>query len=252
MRKSTKKRRGHSRYYLIFALVLLCLTATFIGIYYLLINLSWFNIERIQVRGNQYIQESTVLDLSKSCLGQNLVALDTKPLLDSLKGIARIDKVTIHKRLMHSLLIRITERQGFLYIKSAEGNLYPIDHNGIVLEKTGLFHSEDLPMVQSFLPDKKLKPGSVLSQAPIVKIIATHKCIVADYPEFGQYISEYYVMDDVVHFIDARYGTRVIVSDDNIRKQLERYMFVQDNGGIDRNSVIDLRFKNQVVVKAGN
>ncbi len=251
MRKSSKKRRGHSRYCLIFAMVLLCLSAAFIGIYNLLINLSWFDIEKIQVRGNQYIKESTVLDLSKSCLGKNLVALDTKPILDSLKSIARIDKVTIHKRLMRSLLIRITERQGFLYIKSAEGNLHPIDHNGIVLEKTGLIHSEDLPIVQSFVPDEKLKPGSILSQAPIVKIIDTHQCIVADYPEFGQYVSEYYVVDDVVHFIDARYGTRVIVSDDNIRKRLERYMFVQDNGGIDRNSLVDLRFKNQVVVKAG-
>jgi len=245
------RRRGNSRYYWIMIVVLVCLSATFFGFYQLLISVSWFNIGNITVKGNQYVPADSILALAKSCRGQNLIALDTSSLQDSLARIARIEEAIIQKRLMRSLVIKINERQGFLYVKSAEGNLFPIDQDGLILEKTGIVNVEDLPIVQSYLPDEKLLPGRSLSHLPIQKVLQTHKAILAAYPEFGQYISEYYIMDEVVHFVDARYGTQVIVSDENTRKQLERYIFVQDNGGIDRNSVIDLRFKDQVVVKAG-
>jgi len=249
--KKARKRRGNSRYYWILVVVLLCLSAASLGIYQLLTTVSWFNISSISVKGNHHIQASRILELAEYCRGQNLIALNTRPLQDSIRQIARIEDVIIQKRLMRSLIINITERQGFLYVISIEGDLYPIDQNGIILEKTGLVNVEDLPVVQSFLPNKKFIPGMVLNQAPIMKVLQTHKRIMDEYPEFSPHISEYYVLDEVVHFIDSRFGTRVIISDDNIRKQLERYTFVQDNGGIDRNSVIDLRFKNQVVVKAG-
>jgi cell division septal protein FtsQ len=52
--------------------------------------------------------------------------------------------------------------------------------------------------------------------------------------------------------IDSRLGTRIIPSPENLAKQLKRYQFVQDNGNINPHSVVDLRYSNQVVVKAGN
>lgn len=60
------------------------------------------------------------------------------------------------------------------------------------------------------------------------------------------------MIDDTINIIDARYGTRIIPGETDIANQLRRYQFVQDNGNIARRSIVDLRFDNQVVVKAGN
>jgi hypothetical protein len=60
------------------------------------------------------------------------------------------------------------------------------------------------------------------------------------------------MIDNTINIIDARYGTRIIPGEDNMATQLRRYQFVQDNGNISRKSVVDLRFDNQVVVKAGD
>ena len=71
-------------------------------------------------------------------------------------------------------------------------------------------------------------------------------------PDFLPQISEYYLIDNTINIIDAKTGTRIIPSEEDFATQISRYRFVQENGNINRNSVVDLRFKNQVVVKAGN
>ena len=90
------------------------------------------------------------------------------------------------------------------------------------------------------------------SDLALDKVLATHRRIVEDAPEFVTNISEYYTIDNTVYIIDARNGLRLIPSEKNLAKQLSRYEFVRDNGNVSQSSILDLRVDNQVVVKAGN
>lgn len=251
MNKVERKRRGNSRYVLFFLIALFCTVAIGIGIYNAMLRVSWFNLQKVTVINNQSVPTEMILKITSPYMKMNILALPTSEIRKRILRISRVKSVKVQRRLLHTLRIVLQERSGFIYVKSAEGDLYPIDSEGIILEKLSSYYNEDLPILNTYMPGKQLKSGAKLNKPYVQKVLAMHKKISEELPDFLAQISEYYLVDDTIHIIDAKYGTRLVPSDTELIPQLSRYLFVQDNGNINRNTVIDLRFKNQVVVKAG-
>jgi len=251
MEKRERKRRGNSRYVLFFIIALLILSALAAGSYSALMKAPWFNLKTITVKNNVSIPASMISSLASKYLEMNLLAVPVSDLKRQILSISRVKSVKITRKLMHTLVIDICERQGFVYVKSLEGDLYPIDQEGRVLEKLTAYYNEDLPILNTYLGNNQLIRGKKLDKPYVKRVLALHQSITANLPDFAAQVSEYYLVDDTIYMVDAKYGTRLIPSEDELIKQLTRYQFVQDNGNIDKNTVIDLRFKNQVVVKAG-
>ncbi len=251
MDKPTRKRRGNSRYVVFFVIALIITVAAGVGVYQALTHVSWFDLHTIQVRNNSYVPASMIEDIVAKYMNLNLLSIPSKEIAQEISQISRIKTVKVRRKLLHSLRIDIVERPGFIYVKSLEGDLYPIDSEGNILEKLTDYYSEDLPILNTYISGDQLTAGLVLDKPYIKKVLGIHKNITDNLPDFLAHISEYFLVDDTVYMIDAKYGTRLIPSDDDLIGQLNRYLFVQDNGNVNRNTVIDLRFKNQVVVKAG-
>jgi len=247
----TRKRRGNSRYVLFFLIALIGIAALASGVYYLLMNVSWLSVKDVRITGNTCVPDSLINAMGKSYIGRNILSVSSREVRKSLSRFARVKDVDVRKRLPATLKITLHERQGMLYLKSAEGDLFPVDSDGMVLEQYDKVYREDLPVLTTYLSNAQLKPGRLLNKPPVSKVLALHKQIIAQYPEFLPVISEYYMIDNTIHIVDARYGTRIIPAETQIADQLRRYLFVQDNGNIDRNSLVDLRFAKQVVVKGG-
>jgi cell division septal protein FtsQ len=252
MNNPKRKRRGNSRYVVYFVIALVVTIASVVGIYHALMHVSWFDLQKIQVRNNQHIPTEMIEPAASKFVSENLLSIPTKEIANEISQIARVKNVKVRRKLLHTLVITVFERDGFLYVKSLEGDLYPLDSEGIILENLTSYYSEDLPVINTYLSGDQLVSGQLLDKAYIKRILSIHKSISEELPDFVSQISEYFMVDDTVYMIDARYGTRFIPSEDDLIGQLKRYIFVQDNGNVDRNTVIDLRFKNQVVVKAGN
>ena len=248
----SRKRRGSSRYYLYFLLLLVALGGLGTGVYFLLSNLPLLNLAKIQVSGNDCVADSLIRKMVQPYLGQNLLILPAGEISNHVKKYARVKDVKIRRRLPNTLRVAITERKGFLYIKSLEGDLFPIDENAVILEKYSNVYGENLPVVGVLISDARLKPGKRIKSASLARVLAMHKKIVHDAPDFLPNISEYYTIDNTVYIIDARNGMRLIPGSENIARQFSRYQFVQDNGNVSRHAVLDLRFADQVVVKKGN
>lgn len=246
-----RKRRGNSRYYLYFALSLFACLGLIGGVFYAFRHLSIFELKSISVHGNTAVPDSLLLQKTQKYLGHNLFEVSKKSLKQDLLSFSRVKDAKIRKHLMDKISIQVIERSGILYVKSFEGNLYPIDEDGIVLSKYSKVYTEDLPIFSSYYPDASFKAGSRLDKADVMRICNLHKRIISEAPEYLNIISEYYMVDNTIHIIDARYGTCIIPSEDELATQFKRYQFVQDNGNIGRRSTVDLRFENQVVVKAG-
>lgn len=251
MKTKARKRRGNSRYYLFFVLSLVLVTGVGFAAYMFAVNIPWIDLHEIKLSGNSSISDSTLTAILNPYKGTNLLSVPSNEIEKKIRGFARVKNVKIKKSLMHKLTCVIEERSGLLYLRSIEGDLFPIDKDAIVLEKPDNIYREDLPIVGTYLHSNQLINGTKLKKPYLSRIIKIHQDILAQSPDFAPLISEYFFIDDTIYIIDAKYGTRIIPGENNISKQLQRYLFVQDNGNIDRNSVVDLRFDNQVVVKEG-
>ncbi|MDP2172998.1 MAG: FtsQ-type POTRA domain-containing protein [Candidatus Cloacimonadaceae bacterium] len=251
MKTETRKRRGNSRYYLFFVLSLVIVTSVGAAAYLVGVNLPWIDLQEIKISGNSSISDSTIIAIINPYMDTNLLSIPSSEIEKKILRFARVKDVKIKKSLLHTLVCEIEERSGLLYLRSVEGDLFPIDKDAVVLEKPDNIYREDLPIVATYLSNKQLTSGTKLQKPYLKRIIKIHQDICAQSPDFSPLISEYYFIDDTIYLVDAKYGTRIIPCENNIAKQLQRYLFVQDNGNIDRNSLVDLRFDNQVVVKEG-
>lgn len=244
-----RKRRGHSRFFFFFVLILITLGCLSWFGYRGLCNASWLRIKNIRISGNDNVSVATLQALLHDYQDRNLVALSSHDVKKQLHKVTRIDKVTIFRLYPSTLIVKVTEKKGLLYLKSREGDLVPTDARLMVMEHAVCPSKEDLPVVHTDLSSRQFQVGKVIRTPFLVKVTALHKRIMAESPEFLQLISEYYEQNGSVMIIDAKYGTRVLIGDNDLKDQLRRYQFVQENGDINRSGIFDLRYKNQVVVR---
>jgi len=247
-----RKRRGNSRYYVFFSLYLSAFLALGFGLWFAMRHLPFLEVRNISVSGNLVVPDSLITRFAENQIGINLFKVPTKDIASEIMQLSRIRNVKVQRRLFNTIHISVTEREGIIYVKSRDGKLYPIDSEATVMERYSPIYLEDIPIFSTYYDDSQLKYGTVLDKPEILKVLALHQSIIREAPDYLPIISEYYMIDNTINIIDARYGTRIIPGDEDIATQLRRYQFVQDNGNIDRQSVVDLRFENQVVVKAGD
>jgi len=250
MAEKGRKRRGNSRFVFFFILILVVLFSASIFGYQQLRKAAWLNIRNISVSGNENTSSATLQDLLQEFMGVNLLEISSKDVKAQLLKIKRIDKVRMVRLYPSTLKVKVTERKGFLYIKSCEGNLFPIDEHGMVMEYAASPSKEDMPIVHTKFPGNQLHTGSIIKDPFLKRVIDLQKQIIAEKPDFLKSVSEYYQLNNHVVIVDAEYGSRILVGTNNLKDQLRRYQFVQENGDINRKNIIDLRFQNQVVVRS--
>ena len=90
-----RKRRGNSRYFLFFVLILLFVGVLGTGIYMLLTNVSWFDVTKISHRGNAIIPDSLITAQVKGYYSQNLFTIRSSKIREQLSGIARVKELKI-------------------------------------------------------------------------------------------------------------------------------------------------------------
>ncbi len=249
MTETRRKRRGHSRFIVFFILLLaglLCLS--WIG-YRTLCQADWLNVKTIRVAGNSYVSAQNIRALLQDYTGSNLVAISSSDIKDELYKIKRIKKAEIVRLYPSTLKIKVTERKGFVYLKSTDGDLFPIDENGLILEYAAFPSGEDIPVVNTTIPSRRFLVGKIVQYPFLTRVLALQDQIMQEQPDFLKSVSEYYEDKGLIVIVDAKYGTRIIAGDENLKDQLRRYQFVQENGTIDKDKIFDLRFQNQVVVR---
>jgi cell division protein FtsQ len=244
-----RKRRGHSRFVIFFALILVALGILFWLGYGCLSKAVWLSIRNISITGNENVATTSIQTQLQEFMGENLVKVSSRKIKQQLLKIKRIKKAKIVRLYPRTLKVRITERVGFLYLKSMEGSLFPVDEQGMVMEHALYPTKEDLPIVNIEVSNRQLHVGKKVDDKFLKKVIALQKRILKERPEFLPSISEYYSENGKIMIIDSRYGSRILLGMQDLRDQLRRYQFVQENGDVNRRDIFDLRFKNQVVVR---
>ncbi len=249
MKKRNRKKRGISRFILLSIAILILAYSIWSGMILVLKRMDLFKIKRIEIVGNKNLDSNFLKNLSKEFIGKNLFEISHSDILIKYDNIIRVKKVEIRKKLPDTISIRIIERIGILYVKTLEGDFFPIDDEKIVLDKADFYFSEDLPVISLSLNKDYLKLGEKIKDDQLNKIINLYKKIQKIDPVFLTNISEFYITDNDVYFVDSQNGCRVILGEDELDSKIKRFLFLRSNKGFERNSIVDLRFKNQIIVR---
>lgn len=73
---SSRKRRGNSRYFVYFIMILLGLGVLFFGTYQVLSRVDWLNVQKLEISGNSAVADSLLRKALHPYLGQNLLLVD--------------------------------------------------------------------------------------------------------------------------------------------------------------------------------
>jgi len=208
-----------------------------------------FNISKIEVTGYRFLDEKFLSDIVKDQMGHNLMAISKKDLLKRYSAIKRIQKIKITRVLPSKLKISIVERRSIVYVKTLEGNLYPIDEEKTVLDNHPTSVLEDMPIADTAYQNAQMVVGRKLTSKYLENVIWFQKAILGLNPDFEKCISEYYTKDGLLYFVETSTGAKIILGNQDIPSRIRRFMFLKENGSFEKNSIFDFRFQDQVVVK---
>ncbi len=244
-----RKRRGNSRYFLFFLMIALALGAMSFGLIQVMKQISWFNVTKIEITGNRFLDNKFLTEIAHDYIGKNIMAFSKKDVAKKYLAIKRIQKVSISKVLPSKLKISVVERRSIVYVKTVEGNLFPIDENKIVLDNRPTVTLEDMPVVNTAYQNSQMVVGKKLASQYLERVILLQKELLTLNPDFERCISEYYMKDGLLYFVETSTGARIILGDQNLPSRIRRFMFLKENGSFEKNSIFDFRFEDQVVVR---
>ncbi len=249
MSRRSRKKRGSSRYVILFLLATFLLSSIWYGITLFLKDLEYFNIKQIEIYGQKNLDKNFLSNLSKDFINQNMFSFSSREVERKYENIVRVKHVKVKKKLPATLKIEIQERIGILYVKTVEGDFFPVDNELIVLDKADFYFSEDIPLVSLNISKSSVHLGEKLNNHNLLLISQLHQRISKIDRNFINHISEYYIKDQAIVFVDSHSGCRVILGNDALDKKIKRYIFLRSNKGFEKNSIVDLRYNDQIIVR---
>ena len=176
-----------------------------------------FNIQEIEVKGNEKISNDTVESLSGVQEGQNIFRVIKKNIIKNLKENTYIDNATIKRIIPGTLEITIQEREVAYQIKVINSYVY-IDYQGYILEVSS--KDAKVPIIEgiktkqdTLLNGKRLSNDDIDYLKVLLKIMEEAKNInIANYIDKitikdGEYILDLSSQKKTVNLGDATYLT---------------------------------------------
>ncbi|MCL6638309.1 MAG: FtsQ-type POTRA domain-containing protein [Firmicutes bacterium] len=120
--------------------VLLLLTTGFV-----LLNSPLFEVKRIEVSGNRYLDAGAIRAAANIGMGTNIFKVNLNAVAGDIKVIPMVKEVRVRRVLPASILVEISEREPLGLFPTAEGFI-EIDAEGVYLKKASA-GAEGLPVV---------------------------------------------------------------------------------------------------------
>ena len=245
-----KKKTGSSRYFFYFIFSTGIIIIAYFGVKSLIIKMDMFYISKIEISGNTNLETEFLQNLSRDFLGQNLYAISKKNVLQKYENIVRIDDIKVTKVFPDELRIMVKEKKGIFYLKSKEGELFPIDRNRIVLDNKNFYEHEIIPVIETNIPSDIFLFGEKIENDFVERVFTFYDRLIKTNPEFSNHISEFYKDDDDIIMVETNIGYRIIFGDDEVEEKLKRYVFLEQNRSFEKGTIVDLRFKDQLVIRS--
>lgn len=187
---------------IIVSIVILLFIALGGTIYYLTTPV--FNIENIEVYGNNKNSVDTYISLSKIDIGtKNIFAVTSNGIKKNIKENAYVEDVSIERKLPNTIKIHITERVESYQIKYTDKYIY-LDSQGHILEITE--EKKDLPVINGFSSIKEsMQLGQRLIEEDLIKLNVVAKFMnYCKYNNIENKVTDIDVKDDTNYIIEFK------------------------------------------------
>jgi cell division protein FtsQ len=220
---------------------------------YLFLHSSIFNVDRIEVQGNDKVSREEAIALSGLATGINIFEMDGDLSSKAIETHPMVKKVDIVRQLPRTLVINIIERQIWAVIPY-KGVFLCIDDTGVCFDKLNNIPIHNYPIITLDQMPEYVGLGQVVNNQATDMVRSVWQSIS---DSEHQRISEFHYLNEVnalkiytVNGTEIRFGnlerleekaktlTQVIQIETNFKKQ-----------GKDVLEYIDMRFKGEPVVK---
>ena len=245
-----KKRSGSSRYFFFFLVLIVLIYGVYIGINSLFTKLDLFKVKSIKISGNENLETDFLKNLCNDFINLNLYSISKKDVLRKYENIVRIDRIKVSRIFPNKLKIEINEKKGEFFFRTASGIIFPIDKNRVVLDNVNFYENEVMPIIGTKIPDAEIIIGKRIENILIEKIFFLREKFANVDPDFINSISEFYLKDENLIFVNANIGYRIVLGENEIEEKLKRLIFLEQNRTFEKGTIIDLRFKDQLVIRS--
>jgi len=113
-----RKKRGSSRYYILFIFLVILLGSSAFLIKILVRNLDFLQVKTILVTGNENLETEFLANIMKDFIGENLFEVSKEDVLPKYQNINRISDISLSRKFPDKLVLKVKEKYGYLYIKT--------------------------------------------------------------------------------------------------------------------------------------
>ena len=127
---------------------------------FILLNSPIFEVRKVLVRGNNFLDEEKILAVADIELGINIFKLKTADLTSNIKALPMIKETQVARSLPSSVVITVVERVPLGLLPAKEGFM-KVDEEGVCLARAGA-GTPGLPVITGVQADLAA-PGNVLA-----------------------------------------------------------------------------------------
>jgi len=222
---------------------------TFWGVRTLFKKLSYFDINEIAVSGNINLESEFLVNFVKEYLGTNLYSISKTDIEKKYENIVRIKRIKVRKVFPNKLKIIVRERLGSFYLKSKEGELFPIDSEKIILDNENFYEKENLPIIDTNIKSESLVFGETVKNSFVDSVFSLCARLKLVNPDFLDKISEIYWEDDDIFFVEMEKGYKIVFGNGNMEDKMNQFTLLEENRTFEKGTVVDLRFDNELIVR---
>ena len=209
------------------------------------LNIGLFDDFDIQISGNDYLDALFIESELYPQLSSSLLSINLTSIKDKLESLDYIEAVQVSRILPHILMIHIVERSPMILINMAK--------NMIFMDKKGILLPVDEKSLSIFpVPVLLILNDDGTNDEYMREIFQFFKYLLIEYPTFYRNISEVKIHADVWEFSSDN-NTKIFARASYLKNQFNILKNFEDTIYPTRHlqdySYIDLRTKNQVIVK---
>lgn len=128
---------------------------------YFFFRSSFFNLKGLEIQNNVYLQDAEIEQLANPPYGANIFTVDSKLLEQNLLLHPMVKEVEITRKLPHTLVISVVEREPILLVPTEQGFL-ELDQTGVYLKKVSTISNVGLPIVTGVDVPANVGPGQII------------------------------------------------------------------------------------------
>jgi cell division protein FtsQ len=211
---------------------------------------SFFHVQIFKISGISNLTERDVIFLSEIKMGSNIFYLDEKEIAKKIARSPFIKRVTVKKKLPSIVKIIISERKPVAYLNTKPLKL--ISSSGVLLPRPVNLPYPDLPMISTSNSKFMIKNGKI-KNIKILEALTLLKELTLISQKINSIISEIILADNKIRIKLIGSGATMYLPKENRHEQLLALLYFLENKEINELlpnlAYIDLRFKDQIVIK---